>query len=236
MRVRIDLHVHSVLSACCSRENTIQNIVNMSKLLGTGFLGVADHNTCQNFPAVSRLCKKEGIVAVPAMEVTTAEEIHTLCLFKDFDAAKTLSEEIAVGLPSIPLDERFYHPQCVMDECDTVVSQVPNLLNVACDFDIYSLVSRVSALGGVLVPAHVDKESASLISVLGCVPEDLKVNCLEISKSCPETLRKELSQKYLLIESSDAHCLEDMCAFDFFLELSNDNIDGLFQKLSKSVL
>ena len=47
------MHVHSVLSACCSRDNTVTNIVNMSKLLGTKFLGVADHNSCLNFPAVN---------------------------------------------------------------------------------------------------------------------------------------------------------------------------------------
>ena len=104
------MHVHSVLSACCSRDNTVTNIVNMSKLLGTKFLGVADHNSCLNFPAVNELCLKEGIVAVPAMEVTTAEEIHVLCLFRDFLSAKALSDEIAANLPAYPVDERFYHP------------------------------------------------------------------------------------------------------------------------------
>lgn len=170
MRVRVDLHVHSVLSACCSRENTVVNIVNMSKLLGTRFLGVADHNSCLNFPAINELCQKEGIVAVPAMEVTTAEEIHVLCLFRDFPSAKTLSDEIAAGLPEIPLDLRFYHPQCVSDSSDGVTAFLPDLLNVACGFDLYSLESRTNELGGLIVPAHVDKQSASLLSVLAACP------------------------------------------------------------------
>lgn len=236
MRVRVDLHVHSVLSACCSRENTVVNIVNMSKLLGTRFLGVADHNSCLNFPAINELCEKEGIVAVPAMEVTTAEEIHVLCLFRDFPSAKTLSDEIAAGLPEIPLDLRFYHPQCVSDSSDGVTAFLPDLLNVACGFDLYSLESRTNELGGLIVPAHVDKQSASLLSVLGCVPDDIGTNCLEVSRSCPDELKRKLSKRYLILENSDAHCLEDMCASDFYLELDSDDLDGLFEKLTKSVL
>lgn len=119
------MHVHSVLSACCSRDNTVTNIVNMSKLLGTKFLGIADHNSCLNFPAVNELCLKEGIVAVPAMEVTTAEEIHVLCLFRDFLSAKALSDEIAANLPAYPIDERFYYPQCVTDGGDNLKSSCP---------------------------------------------------------------------------------------------------------------
>ena len=230
------MHVHSVLSACCSRDNTVTNIVNMSKLLGTKFLGVADHNSCLNFPAVNELCLKEGIVAVPAMEVTTAEEIHVLCLFRDFLSAKALSDEIAANLPAYPVDERFYHPQCVTDGGDNLKFVVPDLLNLACHLDLYALEARTEELDGIIVPAHVDKQSASLLSVLGCVPDDLKTGCLEISRACPEELRLGLSRKYLLLESSDAHCLEDMCASDFYQELERNDIEGLFERLKNPVL
>lgn len=153
-----------------------------------------------------------------------------------FLSAKALSDEIAANLPAYPVDERFYHPQCVTDGGDNLKFVVPDLLNLACHLDLYALEARTEELDGIIVPAHVDKQSASLLSVLGCVPDDLKTGCLEISRACPEELRLGLSRKYLLLESSDAHCLEDMCASDFYLELERNDIEGLFEILKNPVL
>ena len=111
-----------------------------------------------------------------------------------------------------------------------------DILVRACHSDLYSLEARTEELDGIIVPAHVDKQSASLLSVLGCVPDDLKTGCLEISRACPEELRLGLSRKYLLLESSDAHCLEGMCASDFYLELERNDIEGLFEILKNPVL
>ena len=94
MLVKTDLHVHSVLSACADKDNTVNNIVNLGVLLDTRILALSDHNSCLNFPAFKQVCVANGILAVPAMEVTTAEEIHVLCLFKDYQDAKTLNDEI----------------------------------------------------------------------------------------------------------------------------------------------
>ena len=122
------------------------------------------------------------------------------------------------------------------DGGDNLKFVVPDLLNLACHLDLYALEARTEELDGIIVPAHVDKQSASLLSVLGCVPDDLKTGCLEISRACPEELRLGLSRKYLLLESSDAHCLEDMCASDFYLELERNDIEGLFERLKNPVL
>ncbi|MEG1996651.1 MAG: PHP domain-containing protein, partial [Oscillospiraceae bacterium] len=60
---------------------TPNNIINMASLLGLDVIAVSDHNSAKNLPAVFKLGKKAGITVIPAIEVTTAEEVHVLCLF-----------------------------------------------------------------------------------------------------------------------------------------------------------
>ena len=233
MLVKTDLHVHSVLSACADKDNTVNNIVNLGVLLDTRILALSDHNSCLNFPAFKQVCVANGILAVPAMEVTTAEEIHVLCLFKNYQDAKTLNDEIFDSLFKIDVDTEFYNPQNVLDKDDNVTDTVPYLLNIACKYDIYSLVDRVNELGGMAIPAHVDRDSFSVISVLGDMPDDLNVRCVEVTSRCPQSLLERLKQKYNLIQSSDAHCLEDMVSNEFYLDLDRMSINALFERLQK---
>ncbi|HPG92718.1 MAG TPA: PHP domain-containing protein [Clostridia bacterium] len=233
MKVKIDLHIHSVLSACCSKENTVNNIVNMSKLLDNQIIAIADHNTALNARAASKVAQKNGILVVPAMEVTTAEEIHVLCLFKSFDEAEKFSDEIYESLPKYRLDEKYYNPQIILDENDCEIGRKEYLLSVATKYDLYELITQIKSRGGIPIPAHIDRESNSIMSVLGFVPNDLDIAALEISQSCPKDVYDELKKDYILITGSDAHSLEQMCETECFLDLDEISLDALFEKLGK---
>ena len=65
MKFKYDLHVHSVLSGCASRENTIHNILNMAKLCDIDFLAITDHNAGLNAIAARPLAAGPGIPAPP---------------------------------------------------------------------------------------------------------------------------------------------------------------------------
>lgn len=231
MKIKTDLHIHTVLSACCSQDNSVLNVVNMAKLLDKKIIAFADHNSCLNCAAGMAAASKEGILFVPAMEVTTAEEIHVLCLFKDIKSAFLLQSEVASHLPKYTLNEKIYCPQRVLDEEDKEIERIPYLLNVASSYDIYSLVQKVKELGGIAIPAHIDRESNSVLAVLGELPPDLEVSAVELSKNASNDLIEEYAKKYRVIQSSDAHCLEDMCLCDFELDLKELSVQALFDCL-----
>jgi len=89
----------------------------------------------------------------------------------------------------------------------------------------------VEKYGGVAVPAHVDKNSNGMIAMLGCIPDDLGITTVEVSPNCSNDLYNELSMKYRIIRSTDAHSLERLCESDFELNLAEKTVECLIKKL-----
>ncbi|MEG2596998.1 MAG: PHP domain-containing protein, partial [Oscillospiraceae bacterium] len=96
-----DFHIHSCLSPCGENEMTPNNIVRMASVLGLSTIAVSDHNSALNLPAICRLAEKQGILVIPAIEITTAEEVHVLSLFPSLQAALIVGEELYKCLPNI---------------------------------------------------------------------------------------------------------------------------------------
>ena len=74
----------------------------------------------------------------------------------------------------------------------------------------------VASIGGIFIPAHIDKPQNSVISQLGFVPPDLPFDALEISARCDIegllALNAYLKKRApAFIRSSDAHYPEDFC-------------------------
>jgi len=76
-------------------------------------------------------------------------------------------------------------------------------------------VSGVRALGGIVLPAHVDRPANSLISNLGFVPPGLEIAGLELSRradSIQVAQRLPQTTGFGQVVSGDAHRLEEMTA------------------------
>ena len=82
-----DLHIHSCLSPCGDNEMTPNNLVGMAAVMGLDIIAITDHNTCKNAPAVLKAAEEAGILAIPGMELCTAEEAHVVCLFETLEGA-----------------------------------------------------------------------------------------------------------------------------------------------------
>ena len=89
-----DLHIHSCLSPCGDDDSTPDSILGMGELNGLDLMALTDHHTCKNCPAFFEAAEKHGILPVAGMELTTAEDIHVVCLFPDLESALSFSEEI----------------------------------------------------------------------------------------------------------------------------------------------
>lgn len=234
MRVYYDLHLHSCLSPCGDADMTPWNTVNMAKLLGLDMIAITDHNSCKNCRSAMKVGEKIGITVVPGMELCTAEEIHCICLFDDIDKAESFSDYIRGTMPPVKNREEIFGEQVFMDEGDGVLGKEELLLTAASSVSIDALPELVKAYGGVCLPAHIDRESYSILSSLGDFPPELQVNAFELTPKADEKYYFE-SYEFLkgkrLLRSSDAHYLENMREKEFYLELEENSATALVEYL-----
>lgn len=208
-----DLHLHTVLSACAEVEMTPPLIVRRALELGLNLVAVTDHNAAANCAAVMQAAEGTGLVVLPGMEVQTAEEVHMLCLFETLEQALTWQGIVFDHLPDVPNDEDVFGGQYVVDRHGDYIRTETRLLATSCDLSVDEAARRVAALGGLPIPAHIDRPMFGLLANLGFVPPDLPVPALEIFRlTQPEALLRQHPElaRYPLVRDSDAHQLSDM--------------------------
>lgn len=204
---------------------TPNNIVNMSIIKGLDVIAVTDHNSAGNIRAVS-MAAGDNILVVPGIEVETSEEVHVVCYFPSISAAEEMDRRIKES--SVPIKNRpeIFGHQFYMNEMDEVVGEEENLLVSASGMSIYDVVENAKALGGVAVPAHIDRQSYSVLSNLGFLPPDLEVKTLEITKKNRTEMEKEY-EEFKIISNSDAHYLENISEREFFIDVTEKTAQGI---------
>lgn len=205
-----DLHIHSCLSPCGDDDMTPNNIAGMGVLNGLNIMALTDHNTAKNCPAFFKAAKKNGIIPIAGMELTTAEDIHVVCLFKELQAA--LDFDSTVDSHRIKYKNRtdIFGNQLILDEEDAVIGTEDFFLPNATDISVENVPKIVKDLGGFCYPAHIDREANGIISILGDFPVNSGFTAAEyhdsenigkFNEKYPETRNKQI------IVSSDAHYL-----------------------------
>ncbi|MDR2010578.1 MAG: PHP domain-containing protein [Bacteroidales bacterium] len=213
MKIKADLHIHTVLSPCGNLAMGPLAIVERAKELGLDIIAITDHNSTLNVEVVSKIAEKEGIFVLKGAEVTTKEEVHCLCYMPDSKKLKEFQEFLESKVIFFPNSVDKFGYQLVVDEEENILDEVPYLLINALDLSINELQKKVDDMGGIFVPAHVDRKDTSLSSQLGFVPEDLKFDALELS---PYAFRNNFFERfpwfkgYNYITDSDAHFIEDI--------------------------
>jgi len=223
-RYYYDLHIHSCLSPCGDNDNTPNNIVGMGVLAGLQIMALTDHNTCRNCPAFFAAAKKQGIIPVAGMELTTAEDIHMVCLFPTLEAAMDFDAEIQTRRIRIPNRTDIFGDQWVMDENDEVVDIEPDLLSNATTISVEEAPPLAEKYGGVCYPAHVDRQANGIIATLGFLPPDMHFPTVEMHDGEKES---EYRQKHVpaatrVVIGSDAHVLWDIRDKDAWLEIPDE--------------
>lgn len=226
MKLATDLHMHSCLSPCGDALMTPNNIVGMAKLKGLDAIAVSDHNTAKNLPAVKAVADALGVLLLPAIEAETREEVHVLCYMPSVDAALKLGERLYEHLPATPNKPDFFGEQLVMNEDDEVIGCEPKLLIQSTALAMNELCSECRALGGVPVPAHINRTSNSLLNNLGFIPPDAHFTSVEVYRSLPVPDYAE-TWRYHVIYSSDAHDLGSIFERDNFIDVESPTVDAL---------
>lgn len=229
-KYRADLHIHTVLSPCGDLEMSPVNIVQKAKERSLNILGISDHNSTLHAPLIKKLAAKEGILVLMGAEVTTKEEVHCLCFFEDEEKLNVFQLYLNEHMSSIQNDPDKFGYQVVVNEEEEIVKEIDCLLISAINQSIEQVEQKVHELNGLFIPAHINKSVNSLLSQLGFLPLDLKVDALEISQHITkeEFLKKnKYLNKYNFITSSDAHYIDNIgnVFTEFYLEeLSFDEV------------
>ena len=208
-----DLHLHTVLSACAEVEMIPPLIVRQARRLGLGLLAVTDHNASGNAAALIEAAAGSDLAVLPGMELQTREEVHLLCLFGALEPSLAWQEEVWRLLPPLENKEEFFGPQYVVDATGQWLRTEGRLLQVSAALSLEEAVAGVHRLGGLAIPAHVDRPSFSLLANLGLVPRGLAADALEVTARWrpEEGLRTWPDLKdWTLIVGGDAHRLDEM--------------------------
>ncbi len=239
MKIYYDLHLHTALSPCGDADMTPNNLVNMSALCGLNCIAITDHNSFLNIEACMEVAEKNNldILIVPGMEVETSEEIHVVCLFPDLESIKAFGKVVFDKLNKIKNNDRIFGRQQILDSEDNEIGVVDELLITSTNIDIYALIKLAKEHNGIAIPAHIDRNSNSIISNLGFIPPDLDITLIEFSrKAKPEdylpTIKKTSCKNFSYIISSDSHYLEHIPDAENFLEFDKKpNSFDIIEKL-----
>ena len=235
IKLSYDLHIHSCLSPCGHEDMTPANIVNMAKLLGLDVIAVTDHNSCRNLPAVYSYANKNNIITIFGMELCTMEEVHVLCYFKALEDVFSFDKYVYEQLIKVKNNENIFGRQELYDDEDSKIGEEPNLLINATRISFNSLDELMDRYRGVYLPAHIDKNSNSLLSNLGFIPPDVDFRSVEISdlKRVDELSRAHpYLTKCNIISNSDAHTLADINDAVNYISVRERSSDAVFEALT----
>ena len=229
-----DLHLHSCLSPCGDNDMTVNNLLNMALLKELDMVALTDHNSCKNCPALMAAAKDAPITVLPGMELTTAEEIHMVCLFSSLDGAMGFDAYAWERLPDIQNDTRIFGDQLILNNEDKVIGQEGKLLVNATSIEIGEVSGLMQRFGGLCYPAHIDRSSYSILSNLGFIPPEYGFHTVEVANPSgffADRHNLSIKECYTVITSSDAHYLEQISEREHCIHLDTADFSGLAARL-----
>jgi len=199
-------------------------------------IAITDHNATYNIKAVMKAAKGSGITILPGMELQTREEVHVLCLFDTYSQAEALQTIVAKSMPIMRNNPDFFGEQFVVDETGDFIRREDALLLTSSSMTIKQACEVVEELGGLLIPAHVNRKAFGLLPTLGFIPDELSSSLvMEISRHItPENAITEYPQlkSRVLIQSGDVHRLNEFLGINYF-KIAEPSIAELNRAFSK---
>ena len=214
-----DLHVHTVLSPCAEIEMLPPLLIQTAVEKDIQIIAVTDHNATGNIAAVQHAAENTDIHVIPGMELQTREEVHVLCLFDTLKQANELQKVVDHLLLPMDNDPDHFGIQLIVDDQGEVITTEDRLLLTSVDISFSEAFNLVNNLGGMFIPAHVNRKAYGLIEVLGFVPVDVDIEVLEISRHFkPGEALREFPQLigYPLIQNGDVHRLDEFLGVNHF--------------------
>ena len=221
---------------------TPANIAGMAAVKRLEMVALTDHNTAKNCPAFFKACKRQGVIPIAGMELTTAEDIHIVCLFETLEGALEFDSYVEKKRVLIKNRTDIFGEQLILDDEDNLLGYDEYLLPNATSLPLETAVEAAREHGALVYPAHIDREANGIISTLGMLPSEPQFDIVEYrfpdARAGLEARFGELTEKKI-VYSSDAHYLWDINEREHFFELNDQPYSGdlvrkrLFEYLRK---
>lgn len=227
-----DLHIHSCLSPCGDNESTPNNIAGMGEINGLNIMALTDHNTVLNCPHFFKAAENHGVLPISGMELTTAEDIHMVCLFENLDDALAFGEEIESRRILIENKTNIFGNQFVCDCFDNILSEHKYLYSNATTVSFDEVPQIVKKYRGICYPAHIDRSSNSVTAILGGLPPQHGFKFCELHNGTTAEKFHNIGCDFII--SSDAHYIWDINECENFILLPDDDknaVKNLFEFL-----
>lgn len=190
-------------------------IVSTALEMGIQLIAITDHNASANIGAVMEAAASTNLVVLPGLELQTREEVHVLCIFDTLEQIQSFQEIVNSTLPDLENRPDFFGPQYIVDSTGEFIREETRLLLTSSSLSLEEACAQVLAMGGLFIPAHVNRKANGLLANLGFIPPLLDVSAIEISRHLtPHQARQEYPQleKFPLIQSGDVHRLNEFLA------------------------
>jgi len=183
---------------------TPRAIVDAALAAGLNLIAVTDHNTAAMTPAIAQVARDAGLAFLYGLELQTREDVHLLAYFDDEATCLAFSDEVYALLPDGYEDPFGLGEQTQVDAEANILRHEPKFLVNGLDLSFSDAVRRITVLGGLAVPAHIDREFFGAISHMGGLPEGLDFPIIEVrGEAIPE-----ICSHAAILRSSDAHQLD----------------------------
>lgn len=231
LEVAGDLHLHSCLSPCADVTMLPGEVTERLTARGVRVASLTDHNAACNVPAFQRAFQRVGILLVPGIEATTAEEVHLLCYFETMSALWKFGRRLLASYPRIVNDPERFGYQLVCNDRDEFVGQFPFLLSMASLLSLEELRGLVEQLSGVVVPSHLDRRYG-LLYQLGMVTSDMEFPTYEVAhKVSIERVAAQLPGHPQFVSNSDAHNLDSISPPRYVFEIEELSVHEVLMAL-----
>lgn len=219
---KADLHNHTLLSPCGDLDMTPDFIIEEALKKGIDIIGITDHNSTRHCRLAEHYSHNRNIFVLCGAEVTTKEEAHCVAFFETHETLDLFQKFLDEHLPDIPNVPDVFGDQVQINEDFEIVYEEPKLLTSGLDVNIEGIAAKVMELGGIFIPAHIDKMKNSVISQLGFIPFDLPYDAVELSKHGD---KEKILQEHLYLKNkmftraSDAHQPDVIATAPCYFEL-----------------
>jgi hypothetical protein len=159
------------------------------------------------------------------MELLTREEVDMLCLFETLDQAQRWQVYVDARLPPLENDAEHFGPQFVVDAEGEFVREDTQMRKIPAMIGVEEAANEVHALGGLVIPAHIERTVYGLMYVLGLWPSGLEADAVEVSHNLRPSAARErfstLPSHMPIITNSDAHFLSWIGTVSTIFELAS---------------
>jgi PHP family Zn ribbon phosphoesterase len=177
-------------------------IVAKAKEAGLDCIALTDHGCVENLPAFHEACAEARMPCLYGLEATSAEEVHTLCLFDRLELALEFGRAIYERIMNVPNDPDRFGEQPIVSVDEDILGFAEKVLFMATDISFFDLVPMALDAGALCIPSHIDRDYSGAIGQLGFLP-DLPYDAVEVLGTPPSG-----TEKWPVVRFSDAHAPE----------------------------